>query len=191
MWLLLVLCSGSGIPGAFAAGPRRSQWVIFKTKVSWGSWECNGLSIVSYKCHLTSLRSEVKVNSLFCCIHTRLHLQTCSVLLHQLAAATASRWILMETPRVPSTTWRRSFPNLTRPDRPTTTAVSDTHHFLFDSDTPRQGWWLLGRRIPCAGGRMGFCRRPKGNSWQPVHPTDCRVKRNDAKQSFWSLFGLK
>lgn len=83
---------------------------------------------------------------MLCCTHMRLRLRSSSVLPRQLAAATASRWIQMETPHAPSTTWSRSSPNLTRPDRPTTTVVSDTHHFLFYSDTPRLDLWLLGHR---------------------------------------------
>lgn len=94
----------------------------------------------------------------------RLWLRSSSVLLQQLAAATASRWIQMETPRAPSTTWSRSSPNLTRPDRPTTTVVSDTHYFLLYSDTPRLDSWLLGHR--------------------PVCPTGSRVKRSKAKPPF-------
>lgn len=92
-----------------------------------------------------SVRSKIIHIKCFVCIHMRLWLQLSSVLPRQLAVATASRWIQMETPHAPSTTWSRSSPNLTRPDRPTTTVVSDTHHFLFCSDSSRLGSQLQER----------------------------------------------
>lgn len=58
----------------------------------------------------------------------------------QLAVGIVSRWILMATPHVPFTIWRKSLPNWTHRNLPTTTDVSYWYFYSGQQASVRRQW---------------------------------------------------